>query len=55
MTLADEIDALLPDGERWRKTPHTLLDGDTPDERIAKSDEKSVQELLASILYVGVS
>ncbi len=55
MAIQQEIDDLLPNGERWRNTPHALLDGDTPDERIAKGDEKSVRELLDSILYVGIS
>lgn len=54
-TVAQEIDDLLPNGEHWRRTPHALLEGDTPDERIANGDEKAVRELLASILYVGIS
>jgi Protein of unknown function (DUF2384) len=54
-TLREDILSFLPDGERWLKTPHSLLQGDTPEQRIASGDLKSVRELLDSIVYVGIT
>ena len=60
-TLNDEGDALrreilveLPYGQEWLATPHQLLGGDTPEERILAGDVEGVKNLLHSILYIGV-
>jgi len=59
--LNDEGDALrreilveLPYGQEWLATPHQLLGGDTPEERILAGDVEGVKNLLHSILYIGV-
>lgn len=59
--LNDEAEALrmkirnaLPYGQDWLATPHRLLGGDTPDERILAGDLDAVNNLFHSILYVGV-
>jgi len=36
-------------------TPHQLLGGDTPEQRILAGDIESVQNLFLSILYAGVA
>jgi len=59
--LNDEAEALrmeirksLPYGQDWLATPHQLLGGDTPEERILAGDLETVNNLFHSILYVGV-
>jgi hypothetical protein len=59
--LNDEGEALrrdilreLPYGQDWLVTPHQLLSGDTPEERILAGDVEGVKNLLHSILYTGV-
>jgi hypothetical protein len=52
--LRREINSTLPYGKDWLITPHQLLGGDTPEERILAGDLEAVQNLLHSILYVGV-
>jgi hypothetical protein len=59
--LNDEAEALrmeirnsLPYGQDWLLTPHQLLGGDTPEERILAGDLEAVNSLFHSILYVGV-
>jgi hypothetical protein len=53
--LRAEIISLLPDGEQWIKTPHELLGGDSPEQRISAGDLKSVRDLLYSIVYIGIT
>lgn len=50
-----EIADLLAEAPQWLKTPHELLGGQTPDERIEAGDINTVRNLLYSIIYVGVS
>jgi hypothetical protein len=57
----DEAEALrmqvrnaLPYGIDWLVTPHQLLGGDTPQERILAGDLENVRNLLHSILCIGV-
>jgi hypothetical protein len=54
-TLRTEIHNLLPYGDDWLATPHHLLGGDTPEERILAGDLQAVRNLITSILYVGVT
>jgi len=44
----------LPYGQDWLVTPHQLLGGDTPAERIRAGDVEGVKNLLHSILYIGM-
>jgi hypothetical protein len=53
-TLRREILVELPYGQEWLATPHQLLGGDTPEERILAGDVEGVRNLLHSILYIGV-
>lgn len=50
-----EISNLLPEAKEWLNTPHDLLGGDTPEQRIAAGDLESVRHLLYSIVYIGIS
>jgi hypothetical protein len=52
--LRREIVKELPYGQDWLVTPHQLLGGDTPEERILAGDVEGVRNLLQSILYIGV-
>ncbi|MGA2328833.1 MAG: MbcA/ParS/Xre antitoxin family protein [Bryobacteraceae bacterium] len=52
--LRAEISSQLPNGAEWLKTPHQMLGGETPEERISAGDLDSVRHLLHSILYIGV-
>lgn len=49
-----EIRQTLPYGQDWLLTPHQLLGGDTPEERLFAGDLDSVRNLFHSILYVGI-
>ena len=49
-----EIRTSLPYGQDWLSTPHQLLGGDTPEERIVAGDLEAVSSLFHSILYIGV-
>jgi hypothetical protein len=51
--LRREILAVLPYGQDWLVTPHQLLGGGTPEERILAGDVEGVRNLLISILYIG--
>jgi hypothetical protein len=53
--LRAEICAELPYGRDWLVTPHQLLGGDTPEQRILAGDVESVRNLFLSILYIGVA
>lgn len=52
--LRAEILKELPDGAVWLLTPHPLLGGDTPEQRIQAGDVQAVADLLRSILYIGM-
>jgi hypothetical protein len=52
--LRREILEELPNAEDWLKSPHSFLDGQSPEEKIAAGDLESVRNLLYSILYIGV-
>jgi hypothetical protein len=54
ITLREEIRKMLPNGADWLETPHELLGGETPEQRILKGDFQSVKNLLDSILFIGV-
>jgi len=49
-----EIRTCLPYGQDWLTTPHQLLGGSTPEERIQAGDLEAVRDLFYSILYIGV-
>jgi hypothetical protein len=49
-----EIRNALPYGSDWLVTPHQLLGGDTPQDRILAGDLERVRSLFHSILYIGV-
>lgn len=52
--LRAEIVKQLPHGAEWLKTPHRMLGGETPEDRIRVGDVESVHHLLQCILYVGI-
>lgn len=51
--LRSEVKRLLPYAPDWLDTPHELLSGDTPEQRILAGDLESVQNLLYSIFTIG--
>ena len=53
--LRTEAKQALPDGEQWLVTRHPLLSGRTPADCLAAGEVEVVNDLLHSILYVGVS
>jgi hypothetical protein len=53
--LRADIRGALPYGRDWLLTPHQLLGGDTPEQRILAGDIESVRNLFLSILYIGVA
>jgi len=53
--LVEEIQRALPDAEDWLDSPHGLLGGETPKQRILAGDIERVRNLFESILYVGVT
>jgi hypothetical protein len=53
--LRADIRGALPYGDDWLLTPHQLLGGDTPGQRILAGDIESVRNLFLSILYIGVA
>lgn len=52
--LRAEIRNRLLYGQDWLTSPHQLLGGATPEERIQAGDLKAVRDLFNSILYIGV-
>ena len=52
--LRDEILKMLPDGALWLKSPNRRLCGRTPEQAIADGDLEVVQNVLYSIVYIGV-
>ena len=52
--LRTEIRDKLPYGSDWLATPHQLLGGNTPEDRIQAGDLEGVRNLFHSILYIGV-
>ena len=53
--LRQEICENLPNGNEWLKTPHALLGGQTPEQRLISGDHDAVRNLFESILYIGMS
>lgn len=53
--LVSEIRQTLPYADDWLKTPHSLLGGDTPEERLLAGDIERVRNLVESIFYVGIT
>jgi uncharacterized protein (DUF2384 family) len=53
--LRQEISEKLPNGSEWLNTPHQLLGGKTPEQRLIAGDYGVVRNLFESILYVGIS
>ena len=53
--LRGEICKELPNGNDWLNTPHELLGGQTPEQRLIAGDYDSVRNLFESILYIGIS
>lgn len=53
--LVSEIRQMLPYADEWLTTPHNLLGGETPEQRIRKGDVDAVRNLVESILYVGIT
>ncbi|MEO8660084.1 MAG: hypothetical protein ABI693_16555 [Bryobacteraceae bacterium] len=54
-SLRQEIRDELPNGDAWLTTPHALLGGQSPEERLAEGDYEVVRNLVQSILYIGIS
>jgi Protein of unknown function (DUF2384) len=50
-----EIVRDLPNGQSWLETPHDLLGGVTPEQKIRAGELDDVRNLLYSILYIGIS
>jgi len=53
--LRQEICEVLPHGSEWLNTPHELLAGESPEQRLIAGDYESVRNLFESILYIGIS
>lgn len=53
--LRQEICEKLTNGSEWLNTPHELLAGDTPEQRLIAGDYEAVRNLVESILYIGIS
>jgi hypothetical protein len=53
--LRQEICEKLPNGSEWLNTPHELLAGQTPEQRLIAGDYDSVLNPFESILYIGIS
>ncbi len=53
--LRQEISEALPNGSEWLNTPHPLLAGETPEQRLIAGDYDAVRNLFYSILYIGIS
>ena len=53
--LRQQILAEVPNGEKWLQTPHDLLDGKTPEACLSAGDYDVVQDLVDSILHIGIS
>jgi hypothetical protein len=53
--LLEEIREKLPFADDWLQTPHALLGGDTPEQRIVAGDLDGVRNLFESILYIGIT
>jgi len=52
--LLDEI-RTVSWGDAWLRTPHDLLGGETPEQKIMSGDTDSVRNLFESILYIGIT
>jgi hypothetical protein len=53
--LRQEVCEKLPNGSEWLNTPHALLRGETPEQRLISGDYDAVRNLFESILYIGIS
>jgi hypothetical protein len=53
--LVSEIRQILPYADDWLQTPHSLLGGDTPEQRLLAGDIERVRNLFESILYIGIT
>lgn len=53
--LRQEIIEKLPYGDYWLTTPHALLGGQSPEQRLAAGDYDAVRNLVYSILYIGMT
>jgi hypothetical protein len=53
--LLEEIRSSRPWGDVWLKTPHALLGGESPEQKIISGDLESVRNLFESILYIGIT
>jgi hypothetical protein len=53
--LRREIIEKLPHGTEWLATPHELLGGATPAERLSAGGYEEVRQLFYSIVYIGIS
>ena len=53
--LREEIGKMTNNDPAWLNTPHHLLAGDSPEKRLIAGDYDSVENLLHSILYIGIS
>lgn len=53
--LMEEIRSTVPWGDVWLKSPHALLGGESPEQKIIAGDIESVRNLFESILYIGVT
>lgn len=53
--LLEEIRSSRPWGDVWLKTPHAMLGGDSPEQKIIAGDMESVRNLFESILYIGIT
>jgi hypothetical protein len=53
--LIEEIRRKLPNAEDWLNSPHSLLGGETPTQRLRAGDIERVRNLFESILYIGIT
>ena len=53
--LRQEIREQLPYGNDWLNTPHALLGGESPEQKLASGGYDAVRNLFLNILYVGMT
>ena len=52
--LRAEVISELPNGATWLVTPHELLGGLSPEQKMQHGGISAVRDLVYSILYVGI-
>jgi hypothetical protein len=53
--LLEEIRQTFPYAEDWLQSPHSMLGGETPTQRILAGDTDRVRNLFELMVYVGIT